>query len=233
MSWTHRERVLAALNHEETDRVPIDLGGSYATSIVIDAYEALKQHLNLTHETAVLSRMYQLAYPDDSILEYFDVDTRPINPGAYQGGHVKTVDELTYIDHLGVTLKRTTGTQDKHFLAKDGPFWGGKLSRDRIDSFDWPDPDNPGITAGVTEQVARHKAAGDYCLVLNVPGQIIHSGYTMRGMEDFLKDFYKNPEVVCYLMDRLTDYCVRATENMIEAAGPENIDIIFFNFLFK
>ena len=64
--------------------------------------------------------------------------------------------------------------------------------------------------------------------MLNVPGQIIHSGYTMRGMEDFLKDFYKNPEVVCYLMDRLTDYCVRATQNMIEAAGPENIDIIFF-----
>ncbi|MED5407915.1 MAG: hypothetical protein VYD25_09220 [Pseudomonadota bacterium] len=82
MSRTHRERVLAALNHEETDRVrvPIDLGGSYATSIVIDAYEALKQHLNFTHETGVLSRMYQLAYPDDSILEYFDVDTRPINP---------------------------------------------------------------------------------------------------------------------------------------------------------
>jgi uroporphyrinogen decarboxylase len=43
-----------------------------------------------------------------------------------------------------------------------------------------------------------------------------------------LKDFYKDPDVVCYLMDRLTDYCVRATENMIAAAGPENIDIIFF-----
>ena len=228
MTWTHRERVLAALHHEETDRVPIDLGGSYASSIVIDAYDALKQHLNLTHDTQVLSRMYQLAYPDDSILEYFDVDTRPINPGSYQGGHVKTVDELTYIDHLGVTLKRTTGTLDQHFLAQDGPFWGGKLTRDRIDAFEWPDPDNSGIVAGVAEQVARHKAAGDYCLVLNIPGQIIHSGYTMRGMEDFLKDFYKNPDAVCYLMDRLTDYCVRAAENMIEAAGPENVDIIFF-----
>ena len=29
-------------------------------------------------------------------------------------------------------------------------------------------------------------------------------------------------------MDRLTDYLVRASENVVKAAGPENIDVIFF-----
>ena len=36
---THRERVLAALKHEEPDRAPIDLGRTLATSINIGAYE--------------------------------------------------------------------------------------------------------------------------------------------------------------------------------------------------
>ena len=36
-----RERVLMALNHEETDRVPIDLGSSRSTGINAIAYNKL------------------------------------------------------------------------------------------------------------------------------------------------------------------------------------------------
>jgi uroporphyrinogen decarboxylase len=42
MTWTHRERILAALNHEEPDRVPIDFGGAEFTSITLAGYEKLK-----------------------------------------------------------------------------------------------------------------------------------------------------------------------------------------------
>lgn len=38
MSLTSRERILMALNHEETDRVPIDLGSSRSTGINAIAY---------------------------------------------------------------------------------------------------------------------------------------------------------------------------------------------------
>ncbi|MDP6405241.1 MAG: uroporphyrinogen decarboxylase family protein [Alphaproteobacteria bacterium] len=228
MSWTPKERVLAAINHEEPDRVPIDLGGTFASSIVLDAYDRLKQHLGLEHETQVMSKLNQLALPDESVLQRFGVDTRPIMAGQYEDGPNHWVDDLTYIDEFGVTLKGTTGTNDKHFLYKHGPFWGGKLTPERIDAFDWPDPDNPGLVRGIKEQVAAYKAAGDYCLVLNVPAQVIHRAYPMRGMQDFLKDFYKNPEANCYLMDKLADYCIRASQNMIREAGAENVDIVFF-----
>jgi uroporphyrinogen decarboxylase len=243
MSWTPRERVLAAINHEEADRVAIDLGGTFASSINIDAYENLKRHLGLDYQTRIMSTLHQLAFPDAAVLESFGVDTRPIVSGGgvtlqlgddrsgdprSQTGRARWVDDVTFIDDFGVTLKCTVGTDDKHFLAKDGPFWGGKLTRDRIDAFDWPDPDAPGVARGVKEQVEHYKASGDYCLILNVPGQVIHRGYSMRGMEDFLKDLYRAPEAVCYLMDRLADHTVRVGENMIDAAGAENIDIIFF-----
>jgi uroporphyrinogen decarboxylase len=43
-----RERILAALRHEETDRVPIDFGGTVVTNISLPAYGRLKRHLDLT-----------------------------------------------------------------------------------------------------------------------------------------------------------------------------------------
>ena len=228
MSWTHRERVLAAINHEEPDRVPIDLAGAGATGITIDAYDRLKANLGFEHETVLMSKLNQLALPDDSVLERFDVDTRPVMARGRRGGSGRWVDELTYIDHFGVTFEGTTGTADKHFLYKNGPLHGGKLTEDRIDALDWPDPDDPSMVSGIKARVARYKAAGDFCLVLNVPDQVIHRAYSLRGMEAFLKDLFKAPEAACHLMDRLVDYNIRASENMIREAGPENIDVIFF-----
>lgn len=43
-----RERVLAALRHEEPDRVPIDIGSTCVTNINLIAYGNLKRHLGLT-----------------------------------------------------------------------------------------------------------------------------------------------------------------------------------------
>ena len=57
---THRERVLAAVDRQETDRPPIDFGGTLATSIVPSTYEKLKRHLGETHPTAIGWKRQQL-----------------------------------------------------------------------------------------------------------------------------------------------------------------------------
>ena len=44
---TSRERVRAAINHREPDRVPLDIGGSKVTGICVDEYVALAYHLGL------------------------------------------------------------------------------------------------------------------------------------------------------------------------------------------
>ena len=43
----HRERVVAALDHQETDRVPIDLGSTIVTTATRIAYQNLLDHLDL------------------------------------------------------------------------------------------------------------------------------------------------------------------------------------------
>ena len=51
---THRERIVAALSHEQPDLVPIDLGGTVNSSIVLEGYEKLKQHFGIKAESKIV-----------------------------------------------------------------------------------------------------------------------------------------------------------------------------------
>jgi len=71
-----RDRVLAALNHEETDRVPIDLSGYRSSGISAIAYERLRDYLGLERRPIrVYDIQQQLAIVDSDVLDRFEVDT--------------------------------------------------------------------------------------------------------------------------------------------------------------
>ncbi len=73
---SHRDRVLAVVNHEVPDRHPVDFGGSPASGINLYAYKRLKEHLGLPGPVRVQTERSLLAWPDDAIFELFDVDLR-------------------------------------------------------------------------------------------------------------------------------------------------------------
>ena len=53
---TPRERVLAALNHEQPDRVPIDLSGHRSSGIAAIAYRKLRAAMGLPERTIRATR---------------------------------------------------------------------------------------------------------------------------------------------------------------------------------
>ncbi|MBU7004122.1 MAG: methyltransferase [Theionarchaea archaeon] len=69
-----RERVLASLNHEEPDRVPVDLGATPSSGISAIAYHNLKSELRIAGNTRVYDVVQQLAQPEESILDLFKID---------------------------------------------------------------------------------------------------------------------------------------------------------------
>jgi uroporphyrinogen decarboxylase len=76
LPMTSRERVLAALNHRETDRVPIDLSGHRSSGISAIAYARLRRHLDLPDRPIrVYDPVQQLAVVDEDVLQRFQVDT--------------------------------------------------------------------------------------------------------------------------------------------------------------
>jgi uroporphyrinogen decarboxylase len=73
---TSRERVLAALNHQETDRVPIDLSGHRSSGISAIAYSRLRDYLGFEKRPIrVYDPVQQLAIVDEDVLRRFGVDT--------------------------------------------------------------------------------------------------------------------------------------------------------------
>jgi uroporphyrinogen decarboxylase len=82
MLMNSRDRVLAAFNHEETDRVPIDFGGHRSSSISAIAYERLRDYLGLERRPIrVYDIQQQLAIVDEDVLDRFDVDTVELGRG--------------------------------------------------------------------------------------------------------------------------------------------------------
>ncbi len=61
---TSRQRVVAALNHQEPDRVPIDFGSNYNTSVNVIAYNRLKKHLGVGSPTYMRYTIPMLAAVD-------------------------------------------------------------------------------------------------------------------------------------------------------------------------
>jgi uroporphyrinogen decarboxylase len=79
---TSRERVLAALNHREPDRVPIDCSGHRSSGISALLYPKLRQYLGLpSRPVRVYDIVQQLAILDDDVLECFGIDTIELGRG--------------------------------------------------------------------------------------------------------------------------------------------------------
>jgi uroporphyrinogen decarboxylase len=77
-----RERVLAALDHRQPDRIPVDFSAHRSSGIAALAYPKLRAHLNLKPKPVrVYDLVQQLAVVDDDVLDRFRVDTIELGRG--------------------------------------------------------------------------------------------------------------------------------------------------------
>ncbi len=72
---TSRERILAAISHNQPDKVPVDLGATASSGISAIAYSNLVHHIGRDDLVVnIYDVIQQLAQPDDVILDMFNVD---------------------------------------------------------------------------------------------------------------------------------------------------------------
>jgi uroporphyrinogen decarboxylase len=76
---TSRERVLNAIDHKQSDRIPLDLGSTPSSGISAIAYNNLKKHLGYADgHTRVYDVVQQVVQVEDPIIEKFGVDVLDI-----------------------------------------------------------------------------------------------------------------------------------------------------------
>ncbi|MBW2306878.1 MAG: hypothetical protein JRG73_08080 [Deltaproteobacteria bacterium] len=222
INMTHRERVIAALEHREPDRVPLDLCGTTNSSIVRQGYDGLHQYLGMGGEPELSHRMMQTVDVGEKIKRRFDVDFR----GAFLGRADKSKDEELgegrYKDEWGVVRVKPPGS---YYYDLERVPLAGEITVHDIAGFPWPDPHDQGRTRGLREKVEKLRRDTDYAVVLNLGPPFVHISQYMRGFEDWFLDCALNHKLLEALFDAILDVNMAICEDALRLVGDQ-VDIV-------
>ena len=221
------ERVRLALNHQEADRIPFDLGGTGLTTIHIDAYENLRAYLGMPRtQTRIMAMAEQLAEVDEDLSGRLQTDFRLVMPGTPTGFQYTFRDEgayEAYIDEWGIGWRK----------PKDGGFYydmyhhplAGADSMDEIRSYAFPEPEDVQRFATLREQ-AEAAVAQEKAVVLAGPCAGIAEVYSwLRGYEAYYVDLALNQKTVAYMLDRLVEFKCAYWEQSLQEIG-DLVDVV-------
>lgn len=202
-----RERLLAALDHREPDRVPLDLGSTQVTGIHVVAYRNLRAHLGLPPvEPLLCDVIQQLALPDDDVIEQLGVDVRglfPLNSHNWNVTDVDAGDAWEYTDEWGITHRRIK-PDGLYYSAVKHPL-AGDVSVQDVQAYAWPDTGDPRRIAGLAEQAIEYRAQGKAVMVKGVLAGIFEMAQRVRGMEACLMDMASNEALAGAVLDKMTE----------------------------
>ena len=227
-TMTSRQRVLAALDHQTPDRVPIDLGGNQ-TGIHKFAYRALLEHLGIDDELSIMDPVQQLARPCEELLQRFHVDTRYISAGSASDftGEIVTRKrdgrlwhDLT--DEFGVTWS----------MPDDQPYYmdisAHPLAYDTIEDLDeypFPKGDDPGRFEGLRQRALELKSHTPYAVVSGISGVVYETCWYMRGLEQWFTDMLIEPDFCEALLDRTLKFWLDFFRVFLDEVG-DLVDVI-------
>lgn len=218
-----RERVIQALNHQEPDRIPIDLGATIVSSIAKKTYKELKQYLGMPlEEIKMLDYVQQLPYVDEALLQRFGVDFRLVQLPAATTVGVDIFEEGDYyafIDRWGSKL---------HMPKKDGLYFDWvdfpikEPTLAALDNYRWPEPDPVEVNQRLGVQAKMLYETTDYALVGSavIGGGIFEQPARVMGLQNFLMALVTEPAFADRLMETITDIYIESCNRYLDCVGP-------------
>ncbi len=209
---THRDRFLAMLNHQETDRIPLAFGGP-SCSIHQTAHQNLLHHLGYeaTEPAPIIDSILQIVEPDPRLCQHFDIDVLWLMPqeGPVQWG----ANRESYVDELGRGFKLGGG----FFNQVDSPLKEG--TREELHRYQFPDLSVDDRAANLPERARRLHHAG-YGLVTDGPWGLYEYCSSLRGSTELFMDMALNTDYTEALAERvLEEYLMPYYTLMLDAVG--------------
>jgi len=237
---TSRERVSAAINHREPDRVPIDLGGSIVTGIMAMPYARFKSYLGISEgEIRVIDWKQQLAAVEEPVLERIGGDVVPSLKYARKWDLIKDWRDSVLPDgtpcripadfnpeRLGdgsLVVKDETGTPLAR-MPRDGFYFDdvwhpleSASSFDDIERYPWPYEVDRDVLEELRTGIRSLREKSDYFVIESgfFPS-IYEMSQVLRGWGNFMVDLASNPRFACYLMDKLVEVNIERFKQYIE-----------------
>lgn len=216
---TPRERVMTALRHEEPDRVPLDIGGGNSTSLLVETYENLKECMGISAPTRIASKAFRIASLDEDTMVRLGSDLRPVRLKPPRNWSPPPSEPGTFIDLWGIKWRRADYPGGYYWELYEHPLANATISD--LDSYPWPDPDDPGWFEGLAEEVRDLYENTPYALMGDFGFKgFWEIGYFLRGLEQSLIDIMKNQEFWHAYMEKLLELNCIFAKKFLEITGP-------------
>lgn len=215
---TSKERVMMALNHEEADRVPLDIGGINNTCMHELVEKDVKARLGLEdHGYLIKARSQGIVVPDQSIVDHFGVDTCSIYINETQPWVDNGNGTFTDMWGIGYSLN-----PDGYYYNRiDHPLEDAEDPED-LDSYELPDP-TPYMLEGLSE---RLDANADKCCILEgLEEPMFGMPSWLRRNANFYMDLVDDSGLCEALLDKLMAYYKKLIKYIMDPLG-DRIDIV-------
>ncbi len=198
-----KERVLKAIKHETTDRVPVDF---WATK---DAENKLLSRFNLKDR--------------ETLLEKLGIDIRQVFP-EYTGPPLHSFpdgsrEDIWKVRRKGISAGNATYDEIAWYPLSEAS------SIEDLEEFEWPSPDmfNIGDMEAVCDRYERYAVL--LCDERTNRTTVLHQGIYLRGMEQIMLDIALNPDFVHALFRKISKFYIDLNRKVFEAVKGK-IDIL-------
>jgi uroporphyrinogen decarboxylase len=224
---TRRERVLTTLRRQPPDRVPVDVGGTLASTLNVHVYRRLMKHLGFGDDppVAFLSRRSNSVLPDEQLLRRLNVDCRAVLLGNPDASPERELPDGSLTDEWQIAWKRVG--EGQHFINAGGPFSDKEAGPALVATFAWPNPLDPGRFRALRSQAQTLRLASDAAIILVLGVGPVHQIQFMRGYAAALEDLIAAPDFVDAFLDRYADFWTCMSEHALEAVG-DLVDLVMF-----
>ncbi len=197
---TSKERVLAAINHKETDRVAITFDAED------NVYEALYNHFQINTKEKLFDRL--------------NVDTWMLLPGnfMYPAEEERKVEKISIWGYKAKVTEHSAGIYD---ALSYSPL-AGKDAISDIKSYSWPSPDILDFSHFTHEALNHH----DRAIIGVFTWGAFFIACFVRGTEDLMMDFATRRSYIEHLFRTINEMSAEALRRMLQDHGEE-IDIIY------
>ena len=201
-SLSSLERVRLALDHQETDRVPIAM---VCSGINFPADKAFDELLRRDHGTDLETFLAQT------------LDVRSVE-ACYVGPTLPANTDIWGVRRKNVSYGLSAYDEINHYPL------AAAQSIDDLDAHPWPSTDWFDYDS-LNDSIAAANADGEHCLMIH-NGNIFESSWYMRGFEKIFIDLVESPEFAHALFEHVTDFLIDHFTRLLEVADGR-VDLAF------
>lgn len=211
---THKERVEISLCHRLPDRIPFDF------SAEPEIWQKLKDHLDVN--------------TNEDVLRYLDIDCRIVSydfavfcSSSEDHAEYKTwymeLPNKTIVDIWGARRKIVYNQYGSYKELCNYPLSEVKTIDD-LKAFNWVTPEQWNFNR-LPDVIDKINENNEYYLRYRV-GSIFETAWSLTGFDNFLMQLATQPQLACYIMDRILEVHLENLRKVLEIAG-NRIDMVY------